>query len=213
MPTTIALVDDLAAVRQGMALLISSISDLEVTVQASDGNELLEKLNTTTPLPDICLLDLSMKGMGGFETLEVLRRLFPSIKVLIYSIFLDEYNMLRSYKLGAQGTLPKEYEADTLKEALDEIKKGNYYIPPCAPKNVLKAIENQSIIIPSLTDREKEFLKLYCSGLSYSAIAEQMSISEKTADNHREHICTKLGIRGTIGLTLFAIKTGLIMLT
>jgi DNA-binding NarL/FixJ family response regulator len=121
--------------------------------------------------------------------------------------------MLRSYKLGAQGTLSKEYASDTLKDALDEVMRGNYYIPPSVPKNVLRAIENHSIIIPSLTEREKEFLKLYCSGLSYGAIAERMSISEKTADNHREHICTKLGIRGTIGLTLFAIKTGLITLT
>jgi len=70
--------------------------------------------------------------------------------------------------------------------------------------------DGNSIKVPLLTDREKEFLKLYCQDQPYSVIAAQLKVSEKTVDNHRENVCKKLGITGKIGLALFAIKTGLI---
>ena len=210
MTIKLALADDHNAMRGGLGHALETAGPFKVIMHAENGLELLDQLSATGNHPHVCLLDLKMPVMDGFETLKAIRKKYPDIRVLVYSMFLEEYNILRIYKYGAQGAFSKEHGLIELMTAINEVLNEDHYIPPEVPKTTAEKIRKHQISIPKITPRELEFLKLYCDGLPYKEIAEKMNISVKTVDTYREHISEKFGISSRIGLLLFILKTGIV---
>lgn len=212
----IAMADDHAMLRQGLANIIESFGDYKVTVQAGNGKELIKLINPSS-LPDVALLDISMPEMNGFDTAAYLQQHYPNIKVLAVSMMDNENAIIRMIKNGARGYVLKDAEPQELRQALyDIVNKGYYYSDLVTGKLIFnmnrQGAEEQSSSTRSehITDKELEFLKQVCTELTYKEIADRMHVSPRTVDGYRDGLFEKLGIKTRTGLAMYAVKRGLV---
>jgi two-component system, NarL family, invasion response regulator UvrY len=218
--TKLALIDDHKLFRKGMRSLIDMVSNnnYHIIFEADNGNDLQKKINRQNA-PDIALLDINMPGMDGFATVKWLTANYPKIKVLVVSMVENEECVIRMLKLGVKGYLSKDVEPDELRDALEAISnKGFYYTDFITGKlihslqNTLNGNGSAAAAITDLTDREKVFLHLACSELTYHEIAQEMFLSAKTVDGYRNTLFDKFGVKTRTGLALFAVRNGLVPL-
>ena len=215
----IALVDDHTLFRKGMINLIEMVcSDCKITFEADNGIDLKQKINKENE-PDIILMDINMPHMDGFASVKWLNENFPLVKVLVVSMIEKEESVVRMLRLGVKGYLSKDVEPKELGEALDAImNKGFYYTDFITGKLVYSIQHDKEIektraeALRCLNDREKDFLKLACSELTYNEIASQMFLSPKTIDGYRNAIFEKLNVKSRVGMALYAVKHGLVQL-
>ncbi|ELR73675.1 Two-component response regulator yhcZ [Fulvivirga imtechensis AK7] len=207
----LALVDDHKLFRGGLRSLIESISDkYTIVFEADNGLDLQRKLNEDNT-PDIILMDVNMPEMDGFQTVEWLTAQFPGIHILVLSMIEKEETIVKMLKLGVKGYLCKDAEPGEFKEALSSIyDKGYYYTDFVTGKliNALQSDDGQDLY--DINEREKEFLQLACSEMTYNQIADQMCLSPKTIDGYRMSLFEKLNVKSRVGLVLYAIKNGLV---
>ena len=212
----IALVDDHTLFRDGLLKLINDFKDFKVVIEADNGQDFIDKLSKAET-PDIVLLDISMKGMDGFETAEWLRVNRPEIKILALSMYDNENAVIRMLRLGAKGYILKDIRKHELHEALLSILNKGFYYSEMITGKLIHAINsfddkegghNLKELI-SLNEREIEFLKLACSELTYKEIASKMSLSPHTIDGYRDSLFEKLNIKSRVGLVLYAIKNNI----
>lgn len=216
-PFKIVLVDDHKLFRKGLISLIEFINPhCTVLFEADDGLDLQQKINPRN-LPDLVLLDINMPRMDGFETLQWLTRIYPSVKVLVVSMVEKEETVVRMLRLGARGFLCKDVEPKELGEALISVaSKGFYYTDFITGKlvhslqqpNTAETTRSQII----LTTQETEFLKWACSEMTYVQIADKMCLSPKTIDGYRNSLFEKLAVKSRVGLVLYAIRHNLVTL-
>jgi two-component system, NarL family, invasion response regulator UvrY len=218
--TKLALIDDHKLFRKGMRSLIDMVSNnnYHVIFEADNGNDLQTKI-TRENVPDIALLDINMPGMDGFATVKWLTANYPKIKVLVVSMVENEKCVIRMLKLGVKGYLSKDVEPDELRDALEAISnKGFYYTDFITGKlihslqNTLNGITETATSVADLTDREKVFLHLACTELTYHEIAQEMFLSAKTIDGYRNSLFDRFGVRSRTGLALYAVRNGLVPL-
>ncbi|GEO03140.1 DNA-binding response regulator [Adhaeribacter aerolatus] len=209
----VALVDDHKLFRKGMVELVNNFSGYHVIWEANNGRELIQKFQTETA-PDIVLLDINMPEMDGYETAAWLRQNYPKVLVLTLSMYDHEEAIIKMLRAGAKGHILKDADPQELKTALQAlIKKGFYYSELVSgtllnslsrdPENNKKAAD-----LIKLNERESEFLKLACTELTYKEIADIMCLAPRTIDGYREALFDKLQVKSRIGLVLYAIKTG-----
>ncbi|WP_338870966.1 response regulator transcription factor [Spirosoma sp. SC4-14] len=215
MPTSIAITDDHHLMAEALADLINKLDDYEVLYIAENGRDLLEQL-ARGPLPDIALVDLHMPEMDGFETALQLRKLYPTIRVLALSMNDREEYVVRMLRNGARGYLLKGCRPAEFRLALDAIStKGYYYSDFLASQliNNLNASDTEgSTSMFALNGREQEFVKLACSELTYTEIADQMCVSPRTVDGYREVVFQKMGVKTRVGMVIEAFRNGLVEL-
>ena len=218
----IAIADDHFLFRRGFITLIESAKTSEVkyicVVDAASGIELEEKLSLADEQerPDVILLDLNMPGQNGFQTIAKILRSFPESKIIILTMQDDDQSIIRSLKMGARGYLTKDAQTAEVKNAIHSILEKGYYYPEDL---AVRLVQNLSIN-PDLTEtsaesiklneREREFLQLVCSELTYSEIAERMALSARTIDGYRDSLFSKLRVTTRVGLVLWAIRNNLI---
>lgn len=214
----IALVDDHTLFRKGMISLIEMVAEnYKIVFEADNGLQLQEKIKDGN-LPDIIIMDINMPGMDGFEAVAWLNTNYPTVKVLVVSMLAKEETIVRMLKLGVKGYLCKDVEPKQLAEALNAINNKGYYYTDFITGKLLHSLINShddgSDINKTrlLTDREKVFLQLACSELTYQEIASQMFLSPKTIDGYRDSLFGKLNVKSRVGLALFAVKNGLVEL-
>ncbi len=205
----IAMADDQEVVRSGIISLITSDPCLQVISSASNGKELIEQLEQLQELPDICLLDINMPLMNGYNTVAAIKKQFPSIKCLALSIFETEYSIICMIKNGARGYLTKTCTTLELIDAIKTVHDSGYYYSNVASKKVFNIVEKTDIHT-NLTEKEIQFLTLCCSELSFEKIAEQMNVSKRTIDDYQARLSHKLQVHNRIGLVLCAISAGLV---
>ena len=179
-------------------------------IKAGNGRELIELLAKANPMPEICILDIQMPEMNGYETMEYIRQHWPDLKVLALSMLEDEFAIIRMLKLGACGYLSKASDLDELQKALIYIHERGYYSSEFIASNYLRSIKQNSPAAINITDRQMEFLKYCCTELSMKEIADKMSISTSTALSYRNALCDKLGLTTRQGLAIYAIKSGIV---
>lgn len=209
----VGIVDDHALFREGIASLINEFTDFEVSLHAGSGEELFLQLKKSQP-PDLILLDVNMPDMDGIQVMEELNRFHPQIKVLAISMLNQEATVVQMLKAGAQGYLVKDAGSRELHRALRTIATGeSYYSPIVANRLIHQALKNENGSAvppgPQLNDRERDFLRLVCTELTYREIAEKMFLSARTIEGYRDNLFEKLGCKNRIGLVIFAIKEGL----
>lgn len=203
--------DDHNLLRKALAKLISSFENYIVLFEGDSGREIKARIAQHI-IPDIILLDVNMPDMDGYETVRWLSKNYPQVKVLALSMFSDESTIIRMLRLGAKGYILKNIEPEELKLALDSIMKKDFYLSEFISGKIIsglhKDLGNSEEEI-QLTDKEKEFLRLVCSELTYKDIADKMFVSHRTVDNYRNTLFEKIKVRTRVGLVMYAIKNGL----
>jgi DNA-binding NarL/FixJ family response regulator len=214
--TTIAIVDDHSMFRKGLMALINLFSNYKVILEASNGKDLIKKLDQNS-LPEIILMDIDMPEMNGYETCEWLRTNYSDIKVLALSTMDADTAIIKMIRHGAKGYLLKDSDPDELKKAFSEVLSLGYYYNDHVTRKIIRSI-NQLVDETSnihtnntITAREMEFLRHACSEKSYKEIADEMYLSERTIDGYRESLFKKCSVNTRVGLVIYAIKNNLVM--
>ncbi|MBS1687755.1 MAG: response regulator transcription factor [Bacteroidetes bacterium] len=214
----VALVDDHQLFRKGLVSLIklSTNDTVSILFEAGNGNELRKKLDADVQ-PDIIIMDINMPEMDGFQSVIWLKEHFPFIKVLIVSMINKEESILKMLKLGVKGYLSKDVEPKELAEALNSIANKGYYYTDFITGKLIHSLNNEHIntsdtLVDELSEREREFLKLTCTDLTYNEMATKLYVSPKTIDGCRAVLFERLGVKNRVGLALFAVKHKLVEL-
>lgn len=215
MKHSIVIVDDHILIAKALGSIMANFEDFEVLYECENGKELQEKFEDEKNIPSIILLDISMPVMDGFETSKWLREQHPNVLVLALSMQDDEQSLIKMIKNGARGYLLKNVSPTELETALKTITNNGYYYPEWASNIVIANMmgnattQQNTNILSELTEREKEFLKLCITEMSYKEISEKMFCSPRTIESYRNSLCEKLNIKTRVGLAVFAIKSGL----
>ncbi len=203
---TVGIADDHALFRKGMMELINGFSDVEVVLEASNGQELISQLKEDS-LPDIIVLDINMPVMDGYATASAIKAKYPEAKILGLSMYGDEQSVIRMLRSGANGYILKDAEPKELEEGLRDLAKNGFYYSNEAGKLLLNNMHRKPE--QQLKDRELEFLELVSTELTYKEIADKMCVSPRTVDGYREALFEKLKVRSRVGLVVYAIKHGI----
>lgn len=208
----IIVADDHSVLREGLAALINAVVGWQVVAQAQDGLEVIAEIIKHNP--DIVILDLSMPKLGGLEALARIKKMPKPPRTLILSARDDENTASEAIEAGANGFISKKSSSDELEFAIKSVLRGQVYLSPSVTSGVLtqsRTGENKnSNPLNSLSEREREVMKLLCEGYPNREIATLLHISPRTVDTHRANIMRKVGAQSNATLTQMAVKYGLI---
>lgn len=206
----IIIADDHAVVRTGLKQIIESDPNLKVMGEASSGFELIEKIQEGNY--DVVLLDISMPGKDGLETLKEIKKIKPKLPVLIFTVYPEDQYAVRLLKAGASGYLNKECEPEELIEAIHRVAMGRKYVSENLAELLAQKLEdaNSVPLHELLSDREFQVLCLIASGKTIKEIAEELQLSSNTVSTYRIRILEKMKMKNNAELTHYAIKNGLV---
>ncbi|MCY1526771.1 Transcriptional regulatory protein DegU [compost metagenome] len=212
----VIIADDHELMSRGICNLVNSIPDHEVIYEARNGKELVRYLETgDNLLPDIILLDINMPVMDGFKTMEWMQINHPELPVLALTINDDDASVINMLRLGVKGYLLKETDSEELILAMKTILNRGFYSSEIASAKLLQAVmqpKGAMAVKVGLKERELEFLKLACTDLTYTQIADRMCLSPKTVDHYRDALFEKFEVKSRVGLVIFAIKNRLVQI-
>ncbi|MGZ8189713.1 MAG: response regulator [Methylococcaceae bacterium] len=204
---TVLLVDDHAIVRAGFRLLLSAVDTIDVVAEASRGEAACQLYLEYQP--DVTVLDLSMPGIGGLETLRRIVSRDYNAKILVFSVHDEAVYVNRAMAAGAQGYITKSTAPDILIEAIQAIAKGDIYIEHGLLKQPLQRLANDyRDIIDSLSPREFDIFLLLAKGLTAHKIAEELCLGYKTVANYGTQIKAKLNVATSAELAHVALVLG-----
>ncbi len=212
----LALADDEALFRRGMRLILEDYPDLQVMMEAENGEDLLTKIRASGELPDVLLLDLKMPGMTGIEAAEIIRREFPSILIVVVSSHVSKAFILNMIEIGAAAYLGKNAHPDEVVETIRMVCQKGFYYNSTVMEVIRDNMTGKSQVKPQrsfeieITSREKEVLQLICEECTTQEIADKLYISNRTVEGHRNNLLSKLGCRNTAGLVVYALQGGLV---
>lgn len=209
-PIKVAIADDHSLFRKGLFEILSGFPEIEPMLEASTGKELLEKITASKVKPEVCILDINMPVMNGYDTAKAIREKYKKIKILALSMYDNESNIIKMLRSGAHGYVLKDVEPDQLRNAIMSIFQDGYYHSDLITNNILRASKNAGETDLALTQKELSFLKYSCTDLTYREIAEQMGLSHRTVEGYRDNLFEKLNVRSRTGLALYAVKNGLV---
>jgi len=207
----IAYVDDSVAVRKGIIAFLTSLGGIQVDIEADNGQQLIDKLKTRET-PDICLLDISMPVLDGFDTLTQITTQWPQMKVLVLTIHKLDYYIIRMIRHGASGYLLKSCDPEEIKKALIAVYNTGFYYSNTITSRFVQQVRSKEISIPNFTEAEIEMLKHCCSDLTYIEIAEKMNTTVRSIEGYRDSLFNKLSVNSRVSLSMFAIQFGLVPL-
>ena len=210
----IFIAEDHTMMREGLRSMLCSNPDFEIVGEAEDGREVIQNIGQSKP--DLIIMDLSMPRMNGMEAIKEIKKISPETKILVLTIHGTEEYILSTLKAGADGYMLKYDTQAELMTAIESVLKGKSYLSPGVSKKVIdgylegnKTIKTESSW-DTLTQREREVLKLIAEGYKNREIAEHLCISEKTVVKHRANLMEKLDLHNISALTTFAIEKGLV---
>jgi len=202
--------DDHAIVRAGLRQFLAQESDIRCVGEADNGADAIRQLRELDC--NVVLLDISMPGKTGIETLKQLKRDRPKLRVLMLSMYPEDQYAVRALKAGASGYLTKQSPPDQLLGAIRQVASGKKYITPELAESLAESLDAAHERPPhdTLSDREFQTLVLIGSGKSLSQIAGDLSLSVKTVSVYRARVLEKLRLRHNAELTHYAIKNQLV---
>jgi two-component system response regulator NreC len=210
----VLLVDDHMVVRIGLKALLEQEADIEVVGEAGDGVEGLAQAIALRP--DVVVMDISMPRMDGLEATRRIRRDCPSSQVLILTVHAQERYLFPVLKAGAAGYVLKSTVDTELLDAIRTVAAGAAFLYPSATRLLLEDYVNhlqrsaESDAFESLSEREREVLKLLALGHTAGQIAEKLVLSAKTVETYRSRIMEKLGLSSRVDLVQYALARGLL---
>jgi DNA-binding NarL/FixJ family response regulator len=216
----VLVVDDVAILRNSIKFMLEVNVEIEVVGTASNGQEAFEKCSDL--MPDIVLMDLRMPDVDGIEGTELIKKMYPEIKVIVLTTFKEEEDIQAAIGSGADGYILKDIEPDELAAVIKNTYKGFYTVQ----KNVFESITrnnkksdpeiksiyglNDSNSKPLLSLQDIEIIKHLVNGKSYKQISKEMFISEGHIRNQISKILRKLDLTDRMQLSLFAVKNNIL---
>lgn len=206
----VLIADDHTIVRHGLRQILDAESDLKMVGEAQNGQEVLDVVSRHQV--DVVVLDISMPGRNGLETLKELRRQYPGTAVIVLSMHPKDQYAVRVIKAGAAGYITKESAPAELVAAIRKANKGEKYIDPEIAEVLANYIEHGDTGEPHarLSDREYEVLCHIASGKGLTDISLEMDLSVKTISTYRTRIIEKTGLSSNSEITRYAIERGLV---
>jgi len=210
----ILIVEDHTLLRQGLCAMISMDQEIEVVGEADNGRDAIRL--TGSLLPGLILMDLSMPGTNGTESIVEIKRRFPEVKVLVLTVHKAEEYIREALKAGADGYVLKHATQAELMLAIKSVLSGKTYLSPDIAEQVVSGYLfggtnlNDRSVWDSITLREREVLKLIAEGHPNKYIANYLCVSVKTVEKHRSNLMRKLDMHNAASLTAFAIEKGMI---
>ena len=212
-PLRLFLVDDHQMFIDGIKALLRNEKRLEIVDEALDGSIALEKLKSTSI--DIMITDISMPGLSGTELIQIVKKEYPQIKILVLTMYNDQDVANEILMSEAEGFILKNTGKQELVTALTNIAdNGTFYSREVLTNLMIKVKKDKRTEeeTHNLTERELEILQLICEELSSEQIAEKLFISKRTVDTHRQHIYEKTKCKTIISLIKFALRNNLVNL-
>lgn len=213
----LALCDDHTLFRIGMSTILGQVQDFELILEASNGQELIDKVSRKTP--DVVLLDLQMPVMDGTATADYMRENFPLVKIVVLTMHDEDRMVLHLLEKGVSGYLLKDADAGEVEKAVRKVMDEGVYLNEFVSRAMLRKMTNKTNVKPVstpynskilLSEREKEVLALICEGLSTNEISEKIFLSPRTVEGHRLRILEKTGTKNTAGMVAYAFKNSLV---
>ena len=210
----IVLAEDHTILREGLRALLSANPNFEIIGEAQNGREAVrcvEKLE-----PDLLLMDLSMPRMSGMDAIREIKRRYPEVKIIALTVHKTEEYLLTTLKAGADGYVLKDATHEELVMAIKNVMRGKSYLSPGVSEKVIEGYlsgrESNRSASPweTLSQREREVLKLIAEGFKNKEIAEDLCISLKTVEKHRANLMKKLDLHNAATLTVYAVQKGLV---
>lgn len=208
-PIRLMLVDDHAIVRSGFRRLLEQEPRLQIVAEADSGERAYALYVRQTP--DVVVIDLSMPGMSGFETIRRIMAREPTARVLVFSMHEDAMRAERALQLGARGYVTKSSAPEVLAKAIVEVAAGRLFLSADVAQAIAQSkIAGEDNPLKLLTAREFEIFRLLVAGHGASGIAEILNLSVKTVANNRTLINQKLRTSGDVELVLLALRHNLV---
>lgn len=206
MNINICIVDDHQIFLEGLTRLLEEVPHFHVLAKVTNAIDLIEELSEDI---DIILLDIEMPDINGIDIIKTLNKEYPSIQVLMVTMYNEPEIIKKAIKAGANGYVLKNADRGELIQAIEKMYKGeNYYSP-----EVMQAVMNAFHPQPgssSLSGREVEIIRLIADQFTTREIAEHLHLSPYTVETHRKNILLKLGLKNTAGLIRYSLQRGLI---
>ena len=193
----IIIADDHTLLRDGLRALFASVSDIEVAGEAENGADVITKADQLQP--DVILMDIQMPGINGIQATRQIVKKHPDIGVIVVTMYKDDDSVFAAMRAGARGYILKGADQEEMLRAIRAVARGEALFGPEIATRLVNffAIPQADLspqAFPELTSREHEVLELIAKGLNNQAIADRLSISEKTVRNHISNIFNKLQV-------------------
>lgn len=208
------LADDHAVVRSGLRMLLEAQADMLIVGEAETGQEAVRR--AVELAPDVVLMDIEMPGMNGIEATRQIKAQAPATAVLALTMYEDDQYFFEMLRAGASGYVPKRAAPDELVSAIRAAGRGEVFLYPSLAGRLVRdylqrgPAGERDAPEDELTPREQEVLTLIAGGYSNNEIADQLVISAKTVDRHRENLMRKLKLHNRVDLVKYALRKGLI---
>ncbi len=205
---SIYIVDDHSLFREGLKLLLSNLDYIDNIFEAENGQQFIDGLVKNHV--EIAMLDIEMPVMNGIQAAQLAKEIAPGIKIIALSMYSDENYYLSMIEAGACGFLLKNSNFQEVEQAINDVYNDKSYISIEILNNILKQPLKTSLgsFNEELTEREAEILLYICKGFTNNEIADQLGLSKRTVDKHRENLLLKTQSKNTANLVIYAIKNG-----
>ena len=208
----ILICDDHTLFREGIKAILSADPSIEIVGEAADGKQAVEYASRFHP--DIILMDISMPAMIGYEAIRHIIKADKNVKILVLTMYEEEEIIGLCLNAGASGYILKDAPASQLIEAIHILHKGGKYLSPRAMQKVVDQYIGGSAPLETkydtLSNREREILKLLADGFSVKDIASRLNLSVKTVDAHKYNLMRKLDLHNKTDLIKYALRRKLI---
>jgi len=205
----VIIVEDHAIFREGLKRVIQEMEEMELVGEAPNGAAFLELLKTVQP--DVVLLDIQMPVMDGIEAASLAMHAYPSLKILVLSMFGEEEYVYSMVDRGVTGFILKTADVKDLERAIRKVSEGQqYYCEEIMGVLVKKFRSYDAEEKLMLTEKEHEVLRLLCKGMSNHEIGEKLFLSVRTVEGYRNKLLQKTGSSNVLNLVIFALKNKLV---
>jgi NarL family two-component system response regulator LiaR len=205
----VLVVDDHPLVREGLRSFLSTVEDIEVVGEGSDGGEAVALAADLQP--DVVMMDLAMPNVDGIEAIRRIVEANPGARVIALTSFVTDDKVFPAIEAGAAGYLLKETPASELAEAIRKVHRGEPILHPDVAARLMRqvAAATPRAHRTDLTARELEVLRLIAAGRSNKEIARDLSVAEKTVKTHVSNVLAKLGVADRTQAAVYAVQNGL----
>ncbi|SDR83360.1 DNA-binding response regulator, NarL/FixJ family, contains REC and HTH domains [Formosa sp. Hel1_31_208] len=216
---TIAIADDELLFRRGLISILNKEEHLDILFDAEDGSDLMKKLRAATKVPDVIITDLKMPKLNGVETTKLIKKEFPNIRIIALTSYFSKPFIINMISIGAVAYLAKNSSPKLMLTTIKEVAEKGFYYDEQVMKFIHEGLLNNNEQLKKsnfdntyFTKREKEVLGLICQQFTTNEIAEQLFISPRTVDGHRNNLLLKTESKNLAGLVVYAIQNKLVNL-
>lgn len=208
----LAYAEDENLLRTTLVEFLENLGGVRFTIQAENGKELIEKISQAEEKPDVCLVDIRMCKMDGFDTVVEIKKKWADIKVLALSGYSREEYLIRMVLCGADGYLTKNVHPREVLNAVRSVYEYGFYNTELLTPRFVSEVHNRRKTLPELSAKEIQLLECSILDKTYDEIATVMNLTRKSVEGHRTRLFQKIGVRTRAGLTMYAVRHGYVSL-